>query len=694
MKKYQVFTLIALMFATVFVFYPVLKADFIDLDDAVLVSENAKIQSLNLQNIFQKHYGLFHPIVNLSYALEYHFFGNDPYFYHADNLILHLINILLVFFIFFAVTKRNFFISVFVAVIFACHPMHVEPVAWISARKDTLYALFFLSSLLLYIKSLESEGKKRIIRYILSLVLFLCACLSKPMAVTLPFILILFDWLTGKKFDFKSLLRYVPFVLVTVFFSVLAYIVYYDKLPYSFTGYSYYMNFIAAHFNVLFYLVKFIIPSGLAIAYPYFLTAANIDAGFVMKAPALVYALILLSFFSIKYTKKIFFGFIFFILTLLPSINIIPVGISPTADRYTYIPFIGLAYIAACAVYFIYGKLRVKYLKRVFTVLVCCAFAVMLIQSNLQAQKWENSDVLFEDQIKKYPGESKILYDTLGDSYMMKGDLKKAEKYILEAERISSAGEVLTSLGRLKMLQERYQEALKYYSKVVYPHQNAYIAYLDSVEIYNKLGDNDKSLELLREMLPFAEDPQKIYYLTALFNFHMGNLDLALENIGKAKTFRPLTPSIVILYAEIIDKKDGYEAARSAYFEALKEFPDDAAVLNAFGNFYYDNGFDSAALVLFKKGAELFPENYLFHDAIGNIYSLDLDYNAAVIEYTRALLSKNDYAISYFHRAAASFELKRYEEAREDALKAQSLGFKLPEDFIRMLKIETGILKI
>jgi hypothetical protein len=121
MKKHQILMLIALMFVTVFVFYPALNAGFVNLDDKGLVTDNWKIRSLSAENLksllLESHYKMYHPLVNLSYAVEYYFFGQDPYFYHADNLILHLFNALFAFFIFFGilVTQNNI-----------CFPGHIQ----------------------------------------------------------------------------------------------------------------------------------------------------------------------------------------------------------------------------------------------------------------------------------------------------------------------------------------------------------------------------------------------------------------------------------------------------------------------------------------------------------------------------------------------------------------------------------------
>ena len=165
-RKYQTLFLILLAYVTVFAFYPVITANFINLDDFVMVTENPDITSLSFSNI--KHvfssfqYKLYHPIVTLSYAIEYFFCKTNPYLYHVDNILLHILNTLILFFIINKISK-NFFVSYIVAMLFAIHPVHVEAVAWVTARKDTLYSFFFLLSILFYIETYDSRHTKKLL---------------------------------------------------------------------------------------------------------------------------------------------------------------------------------------------------------------------------------------------------------------------------------------------------------------------------------------------------------------------------------------------------------------------------------------------------------------------------------------------------------------------------------------------------
>lgn len=174
-QKYKIFSLIILAYITVFSFYPALSANFINLDDTAMVINNQYIRDLSIDNVIDVfsnyHYRLYHPIVTISYAVEYYFFKLDPFVYHVNNILLHLLNVFLVFFIFQRLTK-SFAISYIVSFLFAVHPVHVEAVAWISSRKDLLYSVFYLLSMLFYLKISESKNKTNM--FILSVLFLLC----------------------------------------------------------------------------------------------------------------------------------------------------------------------------------------------------------------------------------------------------------------------------------------------------------------------------------------------------------------------------------------------------------------------------------------------------------------------------------------------------------------------------------------
>jgi protein O-mannosyl-transferase len=188
-------------------FYPSLKNGFTNWDDAPLLTDNWMIRELSPAHVVRYftafHQKLYHPLVLLSFAVEYHFFKLDPLAYHTTNLILHLINCLLAFWLAFLMSK-NSRVACLAALLFGIHPLRVQSVAWVAERKDLLFAMFYLASLISYI---SFRQKPRALYY----ALFIFSLLSKPLAATLPFILLLYDYLIESRLDGKAILEKAPY---------------------------------------------------------------------------------------------------------------------------------------------------------------------------------------------------------------------------------------------------------------------------------------------------------------------------------------------------------------------------------------------------------------------------------------------------------------------------------------------------
>ena len=210
-------------------FLPSLKNGFVNWDDDCYVLNSSSISSSisasNLKSIFTSFsVGHYQPLTILSYAFDYQLFKLNPYYYHLTNLILHLLNSLLVFYLIYLLSG-NIGVSFITAILFGIHPLHVESVAWISERKDVLYSFFFLLSCIIYLYYLTKERNSKY--YLLSLFLFLCSLLSKSMAVTLPLLLLLMDYYLKRKPNKELLLDKIPYFFLTaisciiVFFGVI-----------------------------------------------------------------------------------------------------------------------------------------------------------------------------------------------------------------------------------------------------------------------------------------------------------------------------------------------------------------------------------------------------------------------------------------------------------------------------------------
>ena len=252
-----------------------LKDSFTDWDDDNYVTDNALIQHLSRQSIHRMFspatlvVGNYQPVTILSFAINYAIGGLDPTAYIATNILLHLLNVLMVF-LFIRKLTRSDRIAGICAVLFGIHPMHVEPVAWITGRKDVLYALFYLSALHCYLWYRKKNGGKAVVAYSLTWILFVVSLLSKSAAVTLPAIVLLIDFYQQRKFTASLLLDKVPFVIPAILLGILAI---QGQQRAGSLGYDpacpIMGRMLIACYSYMFYIIKFIVPVKLSAFYPY-----------------------------------------------------------------------------------------------------------------------------------------------------------------------------------------------------------------------------------------------------------------------------------------------------------------------------------------------------------------------------------------------------------------------------------------
>lgn len=411
--------IIFILLLTAVVFSPSLRNGFTNWDDQEYVTRNADLSNFSLRGVtrlcFSFYNANWHPLTMLSYLLDYRFFKLDPQGYHAVNLALHLLNCVLVFWFIFKLSGSIITASV-TAVLFAIHPMHVESVAWISERKDLLYSGFFLASLIAYVCYLEKPKPRY---YYLSLFMFVLSLLSKVMAIMLVFVLFLIDYLRQKKIDKKSLIEKVPFFQLACIFMVAGLFAQrtYGTLIQNFLLTVIHKVLIVSY-ALIFYLCKILFPVNLSCHYPYPKIDQILTLPFLVS-PFIVAVLAALVLYSKRYTKKIIFGTLFFLLTILPVIQIVPCGNWITADRFTYLTSVGLFYLAAEGARWLYLRIKSSAKIKLFVLFGILAgiIAVLSVLSWQRCGVWKNSLTLWSDALKKYPNSS-AAYNNRATAYI------------------------------------------------------------------------------------------------------------------------------------------------------------------------------------------------------------------------------------------------------------------------------------
>ena len=397
---------IAFIILVFFIIYSQVSSfDIVDWDDYVVIKNNPDIQSLNnIGKFFTSFYnGNYHPLTTLSWAINFYFGKLNGTGYHLTNIFLHAINIFLVYLFIKKLFNRND-ISLFVAALFAIHPMHVESIAWISERKDVLYAFFFLLSLNAYIHFIHKEKKYF---YWFSLLFFALSLLSKSAAIILPLVLLLIDYFKNIPFNYKNIFSKIPFFLLSIIFGIIAIKSQHTAMEYGFAPhFSWFSRIFIASYGIVYYILNLFFPFHQSPLHPYPINENDTLPVYFYSSVLIILLFFFLIYFLKNHRKILIFGIGFFLINLALVIQLLPVGKAIVAERYTYLPYIGL--------YSLLGYFLFNSNKKTKKILLTGAFAWMLFlafKTYTRLPVWKNSIALFSDIIEKYPKEESAYYN-------------------------------------------------------------------------------------------------------------------------------------------------------------------------------------------------------------------------------------------------------------------------------------------
>lgn len=467
-------------------------------DDQIYVTENPLLGDLSLtglQRIFTTLYYNGHlPITILSLALDYHFWQLHPLGYHITSFVLHLANILLVFYFVICLTERKE-LALFCAFIFALHPMAAQSVVWISERKNVLYAFFFLLSLIFYTRYLKSEKKYFVL---FSFLFFLCAVMSKWSAYTLPVNILLLNFFYRRKLNFKVIAEHLVFFAVP-FISYFLHVQSGVEIEQRFTFLD---RIFFGSYTFLFYLTKLVLPIQLSTIYPYPNKINHaLPLIFYISLPiALLLLSTLVYYFQHNFWLKKYswFGFLFFLINIGMVLQVIMLigGHELAADRYGYIPFIGI-FILLGELFFA-GLKKITHASKWLLLFILLLGSFMISATRNRNLAWQNTASIYNDALEKYP-EMPIAYLYRGEYFWKINDLQNAikdfttciekfphykfcfldrgeiyldnEKYNLAKADFISVLKIDSNniyahdfLGKIAVIEKAYQEAVKHYS--------------------------------------------------------------------------------------------------------------------------------------------------------------------------------------------------------------------------------------
>jgi tetratricopeptide (TPR) repeat protein len=596
-RRMTVFLMLLAAGITAAALAPTLTNGFVNLDDNVLVYDNPRIVSLApdaVRKMFTSFYaGLYHPLVLLSYALEYRFFRLNPAVYHTTNLLLHLANVLLVFWVFLRIS-RDRRLAFVVALLFGIHPLHVESVAWVSERKDVLYAFFFLAAMGFYVRG---AGRLAYRELALAFIAFVCSLLSKPMAVTLPFVLVLLDRMLGLPAGGRRLAVKVPFFAVAGVFTVLTMRGQHagdaGTLASSFELFK---NALVASHGLLFYLGKLICPYPLSCLYPAPIAAGTMPPPALLFAPALLLLGTAAIIFSLRTTRVVLHGFLFYGITVLPVLNLVPVGLGIAADRYTYIPYLGLFYIFAAGALRLWRAAGSRTARTAAGTAGTAVIVVLGLLTWQQSRVWKDDLTLYTALLRHYPAVP-IAYNNRGYRYICDNEYDRALADCREAVRLSpDYFDAHNNLGNIYLFKGECDRAEFHFRTALLLRPGSDNMYVGLGNVARRRGRTDEAFRYYGQALALNPRNEKAYYNIGWMREEAGDTDQALAAYGRALAANPRYRTARETRAELLMRCRNYAQAAADYTRLLDAEPANAVLYVRRGAAYGRQGDTARAL--------------------------------------------------------------------------------------------------
>jgi len=675
-----------LIVATLGAFWQVRSHDFLNYDDDIYVTENPQVQKgFTRKSViwaFTSGYASnWHPLTWLSHMLDCQLFGLNPGGHHLTNLMLHLANTLLLFLLLNRMTSA-FYRSAFVAALFALHPLHVESVAWVAERKDVLSTLFWMLTMWTYFLYVEHP---RLGRYLLTLVVFTLGLMTKPMLVTLPCVLLLLDyWPLDRLAMRKSvdsinsgaqkrlssspqrafLLRLfwekVPFFAFAAVSSGVTFLVQQSSgavkpvelFPLSIRIANGLVSYVS-------YMGKMIWPLHLAVFYPH--PGSSLPMWLAGAAGLLLLGISVAVIRAGRRHPYLAVGWLWYLGTLVPVIGLVQVGMQAMADRYTYVPLIGLFIMIAWGIPELtrgwrHGRVALR-------MVAGSLLAALMVCTWMQLRHWKNNMTLFEHALHT-TDNNYLAYDSLGNTLAQQGKIEEAIAHYSAALRIkpdfvishNNLGLALLQRGDVEQAITHFTAALRYQSHFPEAHNNLGLALARQGYVGRAI---DHYLEAIRLRPDYPEAHNNLGNALA----SQGMFEQAISHYSEALRLKPEDAEAHSNLANVLATKAKFKEAIDHYAQALLIKPDNFEAHYNLGVILADQGKFDEAIDHYSQALRLKPEDAEAHYNLGNALASQGKFKEAIGHYSEALRLKPNYAQAHNKLAVALAENGRFQEA-------------------------------
>ena len=641
-KYLKILICLLLTAATLTVYWQVRGFDFITLDDRQYILDNYALRhGVSLEGIrwaFSSFYEAnWHPLTWISHMLDVQIFGLKPGMHHLTNVVFHILNATLLFLVLDKMTGASWR-SAAVAALFAVHPLHVESVAWIAERKDVLSTFFWMLTMMSYLWYVRN---RTVTRYLTLVLFFTLGLLSKPMLVTLPFVLLLFDYWPLHRLDTHQagdlnkdpgkgtaesvgwhprvsalVLEKIPLI---VFAMISSGITMFAQKSWgavsSMSGLDLGFRMANVITSYAAYLWKMIWPFNLAVFYPY---------------PEVIHplAVILCAIFLLSITASVLFfacelpylvvGWLWYIGTLVPVIGIVQVGSQSMADRYTYIPLVGIFIMIVWGLSDLFKRWRQG--RAALGVIITVVLVLLLATAWMQVGFWKNSETLCRHTLAVTKNNYKAHTD-LGLVLIMKGDFDGAVREFHQALRIKPISEAYNGLGTAYTMKKENEAAIEYFSKGVQIDPYNMHIHNNLGLLLASMGRTDEAIGQFQELLRINPKDIQAHFNLGKALLQKGKVHESIFQFNEALRIDPHQPEVLNYLGKANAAQKEIEASISMINESLKSEPQNPALYTRLGDLHCGLGEYNEAITQYQKALSIQPKYMKAMFGLALVYS-------------------------------------------------------------------------
>jgi tetratricopeptide (TPR) repeat protein len=657
---------ITLVLVTVALYWPAMRCDFINYDDPDYVTANFHVLGgLSWENVKwafsnTEQAAYWAPLMWLSHMLDCQIFGLNPWGHHLVNVLLHAANTALAFLVFQRMTGATWR-SLMLAALFGMHPLRVESVAWITERKDVLSTLFWLLTMWAYVRYVETARERNTkckFWYAATLMMFVCGLMSKAMLVTLPCVLLLLDyWPLRRISDFRFpisglkhlLLEKIPFFALAAAASVVTFVVQKqggavvaaDMLPFE----ARVGNALISYFR---YLGKMFWPVDMAVFYPH---PGHWPLMEVLLAGALLCGISGLLFMTRKRHPHLLMGWLWFVGTLVPVIQLVQSGGQAMADRFTYVPSLGVLIMVIGGMYELTRSWRFQ--KVVFAATGSAVIILCLALTREQLTYWQDSETLFRHALK-VTENNYIAHKALGDALNDRGQTDEAIFQYQEAIRINpDFADAHINFGNALLKKGQTNEAISEFQTAIRLRPKDAIARIDIGNVLLKKGQADGAISQYQEAIQLKPDYADAHYNLGLALFRKGQIDEAIDQYQQVILSRPDDADARASLGIALVKKGKIREAISQYQEAIRLKPDYADAHFNLGNALVNQGQTAGAIRQYQEVIRINPNDTDARINLGAVLFNQGQPDAAIRQFQEVVRLKPDDAAAQNNLAEA-----------------------------------------